>query len=310
VVGDCNSEPVEVAEGIRRVTFALPLGIDHVHCYLLRARDGSWILVDAGLGIGDQDALWAPVLAALDAPVSRVLVTHGHPDHMGGAVAVAELADAPIFQGRLDRMRAEQVWADPAAYDVFDDFLRLHGAPEEALERGRFRLRVPEAPTLLDAGDDFDGWRVEVLPGHADGHVALVRDDLLVAGDTVLGGITPHVGVYPEGLADPLRHFVESLERIAALDPRLAFPGHGPVLDDARGRAREIVAHHRERLDRVAAELESEPRTAWELSRVVFGHVAPAQQVFALTETLAHLERLEALGRAERHEGHPVRFTA
>jgi glyoxylase-like metal-dependent hydrolase (beta-lactamase superfamily II) len=310
VVGDCNPQPVQVGEGIRRVTFPLPLGIDHVHCYLLRARDGSWILVDAGLGIGDQEALWEPVLAALDAPVGRVLLTHSHPDHMGGIAAFAELTGARIAQGRLDRERAEQVWGDPAAYAIFDDFLREHGVPEEVLDRSRFHLRLPPEPELLDAGDDFDGWRVEVLPGHADGHVVLVRGDVLVAGDTILGGITPHVGVYPGGLDDPLAHFVASLERIAELQPRLALPGHGPVLEDAAGRAREIVVHHRERLDRTAAELDGTPRTAWELSRSVFGHVAPGQFVFALTETLSHLERLEALGRARRIESRPVRFSA
>jgi glyoxylase-like metal-dependent hydrolase (beta-lactamase superfamily II) len=178
------------------------------------------------------------------------------------------------------------------------------------LDRPRFRLRLPADPQLLDAGDDFDGWRVEVLPGHADGHVVLVRDGVLVAGDTILGGITPHVGVYPGGLDDPLRHFVASLERIDELAPRLALPGHGPLLDDAAARAREIVSHHRERLDRTAAALDATPRTGWELSRVIFGHVQPGQYVFALTETLSHLERLEALGRAERVEGDPVRFTA
>jgi glyoxylase-like metal-dependent hydrolase (beta-lactamase superfamily II) len=310
VVGDCKTEPVEVDEGIRRVTFRLPLGIDHVHCYLLRARDGSWILVDTGLGHGDQEELWAPVLEALDAPVTRILVTHAHPDHVGGAAAVAELTGAAVFQGRHDRERAEQVWAEADAYAVFDDFLRSHGVPEEVLDRRRFRLRMPPEPQLLDEGDDFDGWAVEVLPGHADGHVVLVRDDVLVAGDTILGGITPHVGVYPDGLADPLRHFVASLERIAELEPRIALPGHGPLLDDAASRAREIVAHHRDRLDRVAASLDATPRTAWELSRQLFGHVAPGQYVFALTETLSHLERLEALGRAQRLEGRPVRFTA
>ena len=43
----------QVATGVLRVTFRLPFGLDHVHCYLLRGADGGWILVDTGLGLGD-----------------------------------------------------------------------------------------------------------------------------------------------------------------------------------------------------------------------------------------------------------------
>ena len=61
-----------VEKGVRRITFALPLGIDHVHCYLLRASTGGWILVDTGLGTRDPEAQWRPVLDELDAPIRRV----------------------------------------------------------------------------------------------------------------------------------------------------------------------------------------------------------------------------------------------
>jgi glyoxylase-like metal-dependent hydrolase (beta-lactamase superfamily II) len=151
---------------------------------------------------------------------------------------------------------------------------------------------------------------VHILPGHADGHLVLERDGVLVAGDTILGQITPHVGLYPQGRPDPLEDFVRSLERIAELAPRLALPGHGPLLDDAAGRAREIAAHHADRLAATAEALSPQPSTGWQLSRALFGHVAPSQRTFALTETLAHLERLVRLGRAERVEGRPVRFAA
>src|SRR4051794_39646769 len=85
----------EVADGVLRVTFDLPLGIDHVHCYLLRSSEGGWTLVDTGLGSRDPEARWRPVLDALDAPVERIVVTHMHPDHVGGSRDVAELTGAP-----------------------------------------------------------------------------------------------------------------------------------------------------------------------------------------------------------------------
>ena len=302
------SRPLPVADGVLQVTLPLPLGIDHVNCYLLRAPDGSWTLVDTGLGLGDQEALWRPVLDALDAPVQRVVVTHMHPDHVGGARDLAVLTGAEVLQGRLDHARAEQIWGSGRREGAFDEYLHEHGAPAELLGGAGAGIRLPDAPTPLDEGDEVDGWRVLVLPGHADAHIVLLRDGVLVAGDTILGGITPHVGLYPGGLDDPLDDFARSLGRIEELRPALALPGHGPVLTDAAARAREILAHHGDRLDTTAAALGRDPQTAWEVSRTVFEHVPTSQFRFALTETLAHLERLVRLGRAERFEGRPVRF--
>ena len=92
----------ELESGIHRVTFDLPFGIDHVHCYFLRSTTGGWILVDTGLGSRDPEARWRPVLDELDAPVERIVVTHMHPDHVGGARDIAGLTGAPVFQGRED----------------------------------------------------------------------------------------------------------------------------------------------------------------------------------------------------------------
>ena len=87
--------------GIRRLTFPLPLGIDHVHCYLLPGSDG-WTLVDTGLGLPDAAERWEPVLAELDAPVARIVVTHFHPDHAGGGEDAQSLTGARVHQGARD----------------------------------------------------------------------------------------------------------------------------------------------------------------------------------------------------------------
>ena len=99
------------------------------------------------------------------------------------------------------------------------------------------------------------GWSVVEFPGHADGHICLLKDGVLIAGDHLLPRITPAVGLYPDSRPDPLGDFMASLERVAELAPALALPGHGEPIDDPAGRAREIVQHHRERLDETEAAL-------------------------------------------------------
>ena len=69
-------------------------------------------------------------------------------------------------------------------------------------------VRYARDPEPLGPGEQLDGWEVLHLPGHADGHLALLRDGILVAGDTLLGSITPNVGLYPDSRPDPLADYL------------------------------------------------------------------------------------------------------
>ena len=301
---------VEIEEGIRRVTFALPFGIDHVHCYFLRSSNGGWILVDTGLGSRDPERRWRPILDELDAPVEQIVVTHMHPDHVGGARDVAGLTGAPVLQGREDYEQCVRAWGehDP---DLFVSYWVSHGLPPESArsmvaDSGRLLDAVHwvRDPQFLEPGDDVDGWHVELLRGHADGHIVLLRDGVLIAGDTILSGITPAIGLYPKSRPDPLGDYLRSLERIEELAPRVAYAGHKDPIGDPAARAREIRAHHEDRLARAEEALAGGPLTAYEVSLELFeSDLSPTLRRFATAESLAHLERLVREGRASREGG-------
>lgn len=303
-------EPVELGNGVHRLTFPLPLGIDHVHCYLLRSTNGGWILVDAGLGLPGAEERWQPIFDALDGPLERIVVTHFHPDHVGDARSVAELAGATLFQGRLDHEQCARVWGDAGSRERLERHMVANGLPDDQLgdlrrdsDTLRRYVRVPANPVPLEPGDRVDGWEALHLPGHADGHLALLRDGVLIAGDALLASISPTVGVYPEARPDPLADYLKSLEHVIELQPRIAYGGHGPSIDDPAGRGRELVRHHDERLDATEAALGDAQRTAYELSLDLFGDpLLPTERRFALAETLAHLERLVRSDRAARVE--------
>jgi glyoxylase-like metal-dependent hydrolase (beta-lactamase superfamily II) len=300
--------PVELEPGILRLTLPLPTGPRHVHSYLLRGEEG-WTLVDTGLGMPLPP--WAEIAAGLDAPIVRIFVTHMHPDHVGGAEAAAAATGAPVLQGRLDYEQCERVWGSADWPRRIADWFIHHGVPrdaaEELIESGHVFadfVRFAWNPQPVEPGERVGEWRVLATPGHADGHLALLRDDgVLVAGDSILTPITPAVGLYPESRPDPLGDYVGTLALVEKLAPRVAYGGHGePVLAPAE-RAREIVAHHDRRLDEARAALDREPRSGYELSHALFGReLPPIQRRFAVAETLSHLERLVALARAVRHE--------
>jgi glyoxylase-like metal-dependent hydrolase (beta-lactamase superfamily II) len=292
--------------GVRRLTLPLPTGPRHVHCYVI---DGT--LFDTGIGL--EPPPWREL------GVERIAITHFHPDHVGGAEAAAAQTGATVYQGALDYAQCERVWGSDDWPERIADWFVTHGVPEplvdDLIEQGHAFapfIRFARDPELLYEGSDLDGWEVVELPGHADGHLGFLRDGALIAGDHLLARITPAVGLYPESRPDPLGDYLASLERTIELAPRIVYPGHGEPIDDAAGRAQEIIQHHRDRLDAVFAALSAEPLSGFDISHTVFGaELLPQQRRFAVAETLSHLERLVREGRAVRAgDARNVTYTA
>jgi glyoxylase-like metal-dependent hydrolase (beta-lactamase superfamily II) len=295
--GSIEQTFVQLEDGIRRLTLPLPTGPKHVHCYLV---DGT--LFDTGLGLGA--APWASV------EVERIAITHFHPDHVGGAAAAAAETGAPVFQGGLDYAQCERVWGSEDWPERMAAWFTKHGVPapvaDDLIEQGHAFaafIRYALDPELLYEGSELAGWSVVELPGHADGHLGFLRDGVLVAGDHLLDKISPAVGLYPESRPDPLGDYLASLERTVELAPRIVYPGHGEPIHDAAARARELIAHHRQRLDQTRQILGQLGLSPFEISLKLFGDdLPPTQRRFAVAETLSHLERLVREGGAARSE--------
>jgi glyoxylase-like metal-dependent hydrolase (beta-lactamase superfamily II) len=293
--GSIEQAFVPLEDGIRRLTLPLPTGPKHVHCYL---ADGT--LFDTGLGLGD--APWA------EANISRIAITHFHPDHVGGAETAARTAGAPVHQGGLDYAQCERVWGSRDWPERMAAWFVRHGTPaavaDDLIAQGHAFapfIRYAVDPVLLYEGSELDGWQVLELPGHADGHLGFLRDGVLIGGDHLLRTISPAVGLYPDSRPDPLGDYLASLERTIELAPRIVYPGHGEPLHDVPARAQELIRHHRQRLDDTSASLSERPRTAYEVSLELFGReLSPTQRRFAVAETLSHLERLVREDRAAR----------
>ncbi len=132
---------------------------------------------------------------------------------------------------------------------------------------------------------------------------------MLISGDHLLGRVSLY---YDYGYSpDPAGEFLDSLEKVDALDARLCLAGHGRPFTDvaAHVRANQKLVH--ERLDAVAAALSDEPRAAFDIIPEVYGEPATAVTGhWWLSETLVYLNHLQLSDRAVREPGEPERWRA
>jgi glyoxylase-like metal-dependent hydrolase (beta-lactamase superfamily II) len=144
-------------------------------------------------------------------------------------------------------------------------------------------------------------------PGHSADHLCfwIAEDRALFTGDLVLGRGSSMV-TYPEG---NVAAYLRSLERLAALNPTILFPGHWDPVTDAVGKVEEYRAHRLEREAQVLAEVRLGRGTAGELTRRVYGSEVADELFMAAEMTMrAHLEKLvdEGKVRVSKEEGEDV----
>lgn len=328
-----------VAPGIEWLRLPLPFDLDHVNVYLL--RDGAqWLLLDTGMNTAATRDIWSRVLDGLPGgetvqhaargAVSRVVVTHAHPDHAGLAGWLHERLGAGLSMSEVEWRMLSQHEPDPGATAAYAArvaaYWRRAGAPAAMVEWARARpaathaLLPPRAAfTFLCDGDTLrigdDTWQVLFGRGHSPAHVCLYCAEraILIAGDQLLPGISPVVGIWegelagPEGDggcpvavpdADPLRGWLASLDRLEALpDDVLVLPAHETPFIGVRTRVQVLRERHQRKFARLL-DLCREPQTTFALARALYPrHLGELQTLFACAETLAHTCFLLAEGR-------------
>ena len=305
-----TGQVVEIAPGIRWTRIPLPFRLDHVNVYLIEDGDG-WAVLDTGIDNGPTRAVWT---ALLEGPLAgrrltRLVVTHFHPDHIGLAGWLCERFGLPLLTSQTSYLGCVNISLSPGALDAkpYRDFYLRHGLDPATTQRvatqghGYLKMVSGLPPTFLRlvAGDRLviGGRTFEVLTGngHAPEQVMLycAADKVFLAADQVLAKITPNISVWavePEG--DPLGLYIRSLTEIKRTIPGdvLVLPGHQLPFYGLHERSDQLIAHHEARCAMIADACRTAPRSAAELVPVLF-HIAldPHQMSFAFSEVQAHV---------------------
>lgn len=313
-------EALEVADGVLWVRMPLPWALNHINLYVLADGDG-WTVVDTGVRSDKAKKRWEEIFSGAmgGRPVTRVIATHHHPDHLGLAGWFAGRFGIAVTTTRVAFLLARTLMLDvrEAPPEEVVAFFRSAGLSAEMIGNlkkagwGNFAKgvealpvgfsRIAEGDVLKIGGAD---WHVIESAGHAPGHASLYcpARKLLLSGDQVLPKISSNVSVYPtEPDADPLAEWLESLARFKALPgDALVLPSHNAPFYGLHERLDQLMAKHVDRLADVAA-MCAKPKASTEIFSALFRRrVTGMEYMMATGEAVAHLHFLARRGALAR----------
>jgi glyoxylase-like metal-dependent hydrolase (beta-lactamase superfamily II) len=260
------SERVAVVRGLNPGPFTGP----GTNTYLIGTGPRP-ILLDTGSGRPEYVDLLERGLRELcstDAP-GDILVTHVHPDHIGGAASLTERFGPRAVCKRpwVGKDEAHEIELTP----IDDGFeLRTEGATLRALH----------------------------TPGHSPDHLCfyLEEERAVFTGDVVLGAGTTVIPIEGGDMAV----YLATLEKLLELDVARLYPGHGPAIDDPRAKLREYIDHRFEREAQVLAAMRSGARTVEQMVERIYVDTPRALWPAAGMSVLSHLLKLERESQAAR----------
>ncbi|HYD41797.1 MAG TPA: MBL fold metallo-hydrolase [Anaeromyxobacter sp.] len=315
------------ALGIHRIPIPIPFpqAGGPVNVYLVDDAEGGLLLVDTGYGSEEATAALAAGFAAAGRrfeDVRRIIVTHGHVDHFGGARFVLERLgrDLPVEAHAADLPKMVEGgprWRDLAP--VYGAHLVRLGVPVDLLaaiagegEKGFRSRRIPDVRPL-EPGTRIHTRHLELevlhMPGHTPGLVCLLdrARGILFSNDHLLERISPNplMELGPDGedgFFRPLLAYLESAARTRALELTAVLPGHGPPFGGHRAVIDTLVGFYARRQTRLLELLGDGARTPFELAGLLFRAARPGDTFLVLSEVMANLEVLAARGAIVREE--------
>jgi len=326
-------ETMEVAPGVHWVRMPLPFSLKWINLWLIDDGD-SWSIVDTGMPLPETKEAWRKIFAEkLDGkPVTRIFVTHMHPDHIGNAGWLSrKWPGAELHISRLEYVSCRMLVADTGrdAPQAGLDFYRRAGWSDAQIDTyaakfggfGRAISRLPDAYERLQDGQEFQmagqTWRVIMGNGHSPEHSCLFCPALnvVISGDQLLPRISSNVSVFPtEPNGDPLKDWLDSCHKLIQELPEdvLVLPAHNEPFTGAHKRLQALIDGHEKSLRRLKSRLE-EPKRAIDVFGALFGRPIGDDVISMATgESIAHLNCLVLRGdaTAQLDEDGALRYSA
>ncbi len=289
-----------------------------LNSYIVKGGD-RFLIIDTGFNREECLSVMNASLQKLGVDLNKTdfFITHLHADHMGLLGTLAS-DSSKVYFNELESRRAyaqrtngqahwekqlEVYIANGFAADAARTSMMSHPAHKYQSKRKIDFVMVNDGD-MIDIGDFH--FRCVATPGHSPGHTCLYEEEkkILVAGDHILFDITPNIS-YSTEMENSLGEYLDSLEKVNALDVRLVLTGHRRLVHDLHGRVKELQEHHRARLNEVLVALgdgeknilQIAPHISWDITAKTWEEFPAQQKWFAFGETMAHVQYLEYKGK-------------
>jgi glyoxylase-like metal-dependent hydrolase (beta-lactamase superfamily II) len=304
--------------GLYQIAVPTPFKVGPVNCYV--STSAPMTLIDTGPKWDEaREAMQAElaVLGLTMADVQRIVITHTHADHYGLAAEIVQASGAEVWTHRHNRALLESYETIRAQRDAFYMQLMTEaGVPLEQRQRvadsrrgGNRYAEAVKVDRLLEEGDEIEladrAWRVYHTPGHAGGLICLFdpQSRVLLSNDHLLRDISSNPVVEPDPDGGPRPHrlvqYIRHMQRMADLEPGVAWTGHGHEIHDVHKTVRQRLHFHERRAQRILDLIGAEERSAYQIAEPLFGRLDGMDSFLALSETIGHLDLLEEQGRIE-----------
>lgn len=305
----------EIAPGVRWIRLPLPFRLNHINVWTLDDGEG-WALVDTGVRTEETAAAWERLtaMAPHDRPLTRIFVTHMHPDHIGMAGWLSRKYGARLWISRLEYLTCRVLVSDTNREAPADAvrFYQQAGWSPAAIEAyrarfGKFGLHIhalPDSYKRLEDGQRIrigaHEWEVVGGNGHSPEHSCLYCPSLklLISGDQILPKISSNVSLHPnEPEANPMGDWMASLDKLQARVPDdvLVMPAHNDCFHGLHVRIEQLRRGQEQAFDQLR-EILREPKRVIDVFPALFRRAidpADASQLgLATGEALACLNYL------------------
>jgi len=306
----------EISRNLYKVEIPLPGSpLKSINSYMIKSPERN-LIIDTGMNRTACREAMHKGLSELDIDLAKTdfFITHLHADHFG-LVGGLVTKNSKVYFNKPD---ADIIYR--SHWDEMFEAAGRHGFPREVLEAAlqnhpgrKYASELTFELTLLEDGDivEIGDYRLRCVqtPGHTKGHMCLYEPDkkFLFSGDHILIDITPHIQAWSDD-DNPLKEYLESLDKVSMLDIALTLPGHRRHIEDSTERIQELKEHHKHRADEVLAILEKGPQSAyqiaskmtWDINSPTWEEFPIMQQWFASGEAIAHIRYLEDEGKIFR----------
>ncbi len=314
-------EALEVAPGVLWMRMPLPFALNHINVWAVQDETG-WAVVDTGMRTEETLSAWRNLFkrGTHEQTVTRVFVTHMHPDHVGLAGWLTRKFGCKLWMTRQEYLYCRVLCSDTGREAPADavTFFRRAGWSDAALEDYRARFgnfgkqihALPDSFRRLVDGETVrigaHDWRVIVGTGHSPEHACLYNAELkvLISGDQVLPRISSNVSVHPtEPDTNPMHDWLDSLAKIKreVPDDVLVLPSHNECFRGLHARIDYLAASQHRTLDRLRKSLR-EPKRAIDVFGTLFARAvdesSPSLLGMATGESMACLNYLVHRGEA------------